>query len=221
MRALVHSPSLIHALWISAETHFLRRDPLRVATLVAEWLPMASEFGSQVGVANATMMNGWAKVMAGDVEVGLAELRDGLDRWRSTGSKMWGSHRLARAAAAFIEASHVREGAALLTEAFQVMDSNGERWCEAELLRLQGLLAISTARTAEAEACFAKAINVASSQCARLFELRAAVAMNRLPSDPSERKRRKTLLGSIYGGFTEGFDTRDLEEARALLDEFA
>ncbi len=155
-RDLAHAPTLIHALWYAAETCFLRHDPARVASLVAEWLPMASEFGSLLGVANATMMNGWAKVMTGGVEVGLAELRNGLDRWRSTGSKVWGSIRLGRAAAAFIEAGDVGQGAALLTEAFQVMDSNGERWYEAELLRLQGVILTrsSSNGTAEAAACF-------------------------------------------------------------------
>jgi predicted ATPase len=99
------------------------------------------------------------------------------------------------------------------------MDGNGERWYEAELARLQGLQASSGARTAEATACIEKAINVARSQGARLFELRAAMALSRLPCDPSERRRRKALLGSIYGDFVEGFDTPDLKEARALLDE--
>ena len=109
-RELAHAPTLIHALWYAAETYFLRRDPVGVATLVAEWLPTVSEFGSSLGVANAMMMNGWAKVMVGDVEAGLAELRNGLDRWRSTGSKIWGSIRLGRAAAAFIEAGDVGAG---------------------------------------------------------------------------------------------------------------
>ena len=184
---------------------------------------MVSEFGSPLGVANATMMNGWAKVMVGDVEVGLAELRNGLDRWRSTGSKIWGSIRLGRAAAAFIEAGDAGQGAALLTEAFQVMDSNGERWYEAELLRLQGMILArnSSSRTAEAEACFERAVKVARSQGARLFELRAAVALSRLQCAPEQRKRRTALLGSIYRRFTEGFDTPDLKEARSLLDELA
>jgi len=217
-RELAHVPTLIHALWFAAETHSLGRDPVRVATFVAEWLPMVSEFGSSLGVANATMMNGWAKVMLGDAEVGLAELRDGLDRWRSTGSKIWGSMRLGRAAAAFIEAGQAEQGAALLSEAFQVMDSRGERWYEEELLRLQGLLAGSGARTADAEAYFEKAIDCARAQGAPLFELRAAMALNRMRCEPNERRRRKALLGSIYGSFTEGFDTPDLREATTLLD---
>ena len=222
-RELAHAPTLIHALWYAAETDFLRRDPVGVATVVAEWLPTVSQFGSSLGVANATMMNAWAKVMVGDVEVGLAELREGLDRWRSTGSKVWGSIRLGRAAAAFIEAGDAREGAALLSEAFQVMDSNGERWYEAELLRLQAVILMrgSSNGAAEAEACLERAINVARLQGAHLFELRAAVGLSRLQCAPEERKRRTASLGSIYHHFTEGFDTPDLKEARSLLDEFA
>ena len=222
-RELTHAPSILHALWFAAETYFLRRDPVVVATLAAEWLPKVSEFGSSLGVANAMMMNGWATATMGDVEAGLAELRNGLDRWRSTGSKIWGSIRLGRAAAAFIEAGDVTQGAALLTEAFQVMDGNGERWYEGELLRLQGVILMrnSSNGTAEAGACFERAVKVARSQGAHLFELRAAVGLSRLQCAPQERKRRTAMLGSIYGHFTEGFDTPDLKEARSLLDEFA
>ncbi len=220
-RDLAHAPTLIHALWYAAETGFLRHDPVRVASLVAEWLPMASEFGSSLGVANASMMNGWSKVMTGDIEVGLAELRNGLDRWRSTGSKVWGSIRLGRAAAAFIEAGDVGQGAALLTEAFQVMEGNGERWYEAELFRLQGVILTrsSSNRTAEAAASFERAIKVAELQGACLFELRAAVALSRLRGAQKQRRQRKALLNSIYRRFTEGFDTPDLKEARSQLDE--
>jgi hypothetical protein len=87
--SLAHAPSLIHALWWAGETYFLRRDPVSVAMITAEWLPTVSEFGSSLGVANA-MMSGWAKVALGNAQGGLAELRDGLDRWRATGSKIWG-----------------------------------------------------------------------------------------------------------------------------------
>jgi predicted ATPase len=220
-RELAHAPTLIHALWYAAETYFLRRDPVRVATLVAEWLPTVSEFGSSLGVANATMMNGWAKVMVGNSEVGLAELRDGLDRWRSTGSKTWGSIRLGRAAAAFIHAGDAEQGAALLTEAIEVMGSNGERWYEGELLRLQGIVLSvhSLRRTAAPDACFERAVEVARSQGAGMFELRAVMALARMQCAPEQRKQRTALLGSIYDGFTEGFDTPDLKEARSLLDE--
>ena len=222
-RELEHPPSLIHALGFGAEACFVFRDPGRTLTLVAEWLPLAFEFGSAVGVANATMLRGWANVMLGEVEAGLAELHDGLGRWRSTGSKFYGPVRLGRVVAAFIEAGELEQGAALLAEAFQVMESTGERFYEAELHRLRGVLLAtsSSSRPAEAEACFENAINLARSQGARLFELRASMALSRLPCDPEQRKRRKALLSSIYDAFTEGFDTLDLKEARALFDELS
>jgi predicted ATPase/class 3 adenylate cyclase len=220
-RELEHSPTLNHALWYAAEIYFLRRDPVAVATVVAEWLPSVSQFGSSVGVANATMMSGWAKVMAGDAAAGLAELREGLDRWRATGSKPWGSIRLGRAAAAFIEAGDDEQGATLLAEAFQVMEDNGERWYEAELLRLQGVVLFGRApeRTTEAQWRFERAIEVARSQGALLFELRAAAALCRLPCAREQSDARAARLAAICSSFTEGFDTPDLEEARSLLDQ--
>ena len=221
-RELAHPPTLIHVFGTCGDFYFLRREPASIMSLAAEWLSLTSGFGSAVGVANAMMARGWAKTLLGGYETGLAELRDGLDQWRSTGSKAWGPNRLGRAAAAFIEAGEVDEGVAVLAEAIHAMESTGQRWYEAELHRLQGLLAASSrARTAEAEACFEKAIDVAHSQEARLFELRAAMALSQLQCDPEQRKRRTVLLGSIYGRFAEGFDTPDLAEARTMLDELA
>jgi predicted ATPase len=103
------------------------------------------------------------------------------------------------------------------------MNSNGEHWCEAELHRLQGVILMrsSSNHRAKAEACFERAVKVARSQGARLFELRAAVALGRLQCAPEQRKHRNALLGAIYSGFTEGFDAPDLKEARSLLDELA
>ena len=218
-RELAHPPTSIHVFGMCGDLFFLRRDPTRIMSLAAEWLSLTSSFGSAVGVANAMMARGWATTLLGGHEAGLAELRDGLDRWRSTGSKAWGPNRLGRAVAAFIEAGEVDQAVVLLAEAFQAMENTGQRWYEAELHRLQGLLASLAVRTAEAEACFEGAINVARSQGARLFELRAAMALSRLQCGREQRKRRRALLVSIYGGFAEGFDTPDLEEARALLDE--
>jgi predicted ATPase len=96
-------------------------------------------------------------------------------------------------------------------------------WYEAELHRVKGLLLLASSIDAQAEAvaCFEHAMAVAHAQGARLFELRAAVALSRQQCDPDQRKRRKALLGSVYGSFIEGFDTPDLKEARALLDALA
>jgi class 3 adenylate cyclase/predicted ATPase len=220
-RELAHPPTSIHVFGMFGDLCFLRREPQRIMFLAEEWLSLTSSFGSAVGVANAMMARGWATILLGEYETGLAEMRDGLDRWRSTGSKAWGPNRLGRAVESFTEAGEVEQGIAVLAEAIQSMESTGQRWYEAELHRLQGLLASSGARTAEAEACFENAIAVAHSRGALLFELRAAVALSRLQCGREQRKRRKELLVSIYGRFTQGFDTPDLDEARALLDELA
>jgi predicted ATPase len=137
-RELGHPPTLVHALGFAAEACFVFRDPVSTLTVVTEWLPLATQFGSALGVANTTMLHGWANVMLGEVETGLAGLRDGLARWRATGSKFYGPVRLGRAASTLLEAGEIEDGAALLAEAFQVMESTGERWYAAELHRPRG-----------------------------------------------------------------------------------
>jgi predicted ATPase len=220
-RELAHPPTSIHVFGMCGDLCFLRRDSNRVMLLADEWLSLTSNFGSAVGVANAMMARGWATTLLGDHGAGLAELRDGLDRWRSTGSKVWGPNRLGRAVDAFIAAAEVDQGTILLDEAFEAMESTGQRWYEAELHRLRGLLASSADRTADAEACFEDAMRVARSQGANLFELRAAMASSRLPCGPEQSERRRERLVSIRGRFMEGFHTPDLDEARALLGELA
>ena len=222
-RGLAHQPSLIHALWMGADTHFLRHDSVTTAALVAEWLPLISDYSSSVGATNARMLLGWALVMAGEREAGLVELRDGVDRYRATSPKLLAPYRLGRAAAAFLEAGEIEEGIRFLSEALQAVETGGERWYEVELYRLKGelLLASSINAQTEVEACFQRALAIAHAQGARLFQLRAAMALSRLQCDPEERKCRNALLGSVYDGFVEGFDAPELKETRALLEESA
>jgi predicted ATPase len=111
----------------------------------------------------------------------------------------------------------------LLDEAFARVDRLEERWFEAELHRLKGeaLLASSPERGAEAEACYHQALAVARDQGARLWELRAATSLARLWRDQGRCAEAHELLAPVYGWFTEGFDTPDLNEAKGLLDELA
>jgi predicted ATPase len=219
-RELAHPPTLMHALWFGAETYFLCRDPVRTAALVDEWLPLAAGYSSSVGAANARMLRGWAMVMAGEREAGLAELRDGLDRFRKTGATLLASYRLGRAAAVFLEAGEIEEATRVLSEAIQAAETGRERWYEAELYRLKGLLMLRSSINVHEQAttCFQRASAVAHSQGARLFELRAAIALNRQKNLKEQQKRHKALLSLIYDGFVGGADTPDLKEARALLD---
>ncbi len=114
-------------------------------------------------------------------------------------------------------------GLALLTEALTLVDTTGERLYEPELYRLKGVLLLqqSSDNQAEAETCFHHALDIARNQQAKSFELRAATSLARLWQQHGKRQEAHDLLAPVYGWFTEGFDTADLQSAKALLDELA
>lgn len=216
-RDLAHPPTLAHALWFAAEIHQIRREPKNVQRTVAELLPVVSEHGSAVGMANATMLNGWARTLQGEIESGLAELRSGLTAWRETGSKFHVPYRLARAGDACRAAGLAHEGLALINEALEYAASSQDRWFSAELHRLKGELILTTAPPQEIEAGYQQAISLAQNQGARLLELRAATSLARLWRDQRRHDEADALLAPIYSSFSEGFDLADLKEAKALL----
>ena len=127
---------------------------------------------------------------------------------------------LAQAAAVYGIGGQTGEGLRLLAEALAVVDKTGERHSEAELYRLQGelLLAQSSDNTAEADACLHQALAIARRQQARSLELRAATSLSRLWQQQGKQVEARQLLAPLYGWFTEGFDTADLQEAKALLE---
>jgi predicted ATPase len=110
-----------------------------------------------------------------------------------------------------------------LTEALALVDSSGERWYAPELHRLKGifLLQQSSDNQVEAESCFHHALDIARNQQAKSFELRAATSLARLWQQQDKRQEAHDLLAPVYGWFTEGFDTADLQDAKALLDELS
>src|SRR5262249_20123707 len=114
-------------------------------------------------------------------------------------------------------------GLTVLTEALTLVDTTGERWSEPELYRLKGelLLQQSSRNQTEAESCFHQAIAIAQNQQAKSFELRIATSLARLWHSQGKRQEAYNLLAPVYGWFTEGFDTADLKDAKALLDALA
>jgi predicted ATPase len=114
-------------------------------------------------------------------------------------------------------------GLMALVEALALVDTTGERWYEPELYRLKGILLLqqSSDNQADAETCFHHAISMAQSQQAKSWELRAATSLARLWQQQGKRQEALDLLAPVYGWFTEGFDTADLQDAKALLDELA
>jgi len=151
----------------------------------------------------------------------MAQMQQGLAAWRATGAEVFRPYGLALLAEASAKVGQREEGLTLLAEALAVTNDTGERRWEAELYRLKGelLLVHSAEQHAEAETCFRQALDIARHQQAKSWELRAAISLARLWQHQGKRATARQMLAEIYGWFTEGFDTADLQEARALLEE--
>jgi predicted ATPase len=128
-------------------------------------------------------------------------------------------HHIALLARAYEIAGQNEEAVTLLDEAFQIVDRTGERQFAAELNRHKGQLLLRQGHSEAAEELYRKALSIAEEQGAKLWELRAVVSLARLRRDQSRRTEARDLLAPVYGWFTEGFDTVDLKDAKALLDE--
>ena len=150
-------------------------------------------------------------------------MQEGLLALRATGTEVLRPYCLGLLADEYGKMGQVREGLALLDEALALVHKTGERWPEAELHRLKGelLLSLSADNHAEAEGCLHQALAVARRQQAKTLELRAAMSLSRLWQQQGKRREAHQLLAEIYGWFTEGFDTADLQDAKALLQELA
>jgi predicted ATPase len=161
--------------------------------------------------------------MQGQGTEGLTQLCQGLDAYRATGAAFQRPHFLGMLAAVHRSLGQPEAGLTALREALALVEKTGERYYAAELHRLQGelLLQHATPEVPHAEACFQQALAIARRQQAKSLELRAAMSLSRLWQQQGKRDEAQGLLAPIYGWFTEGFDTADLQEARALLEELA
>jgi predicted ATPase len=183
---------------------------------------------------HATILRGWALAEQGQV-AGIVQMRQGLATYKTAGGQEMQSYFLALLVEAYGKTGQAEEGLTLLAEALAVIDKTGERFYEAELYRLKGQLVLQfgvrspkskeeslassvQSLEAEAEECFQKAIAVAQRQQAKSLELRATVSLARLWQQQDKKDEARQMLAEIYGWFTEGFDTKDLQEAKALLD---
>jgi predicted ATPase len=173
---------------------------------------------------SATSLVHWVRALAaqGRDEVGILQIRRSLAASRATGAEHIRPFHLARLAETYGAEGQPEEGLRVLAEPVAAAHSIEECWFEAERHRLKGelLLALSANHQAEAEVCFQQALAVARQQQARSWELRAAISLGRLWQQ-GKRVEAHQLLAAVYGWFTEGFDTADLQEARALLAELA
>src|SRR5262249_23435704 len=154
---------------------------------------------------------------------GIEQIHQGLIAVRATGSVGHLPHFLALLAEAYGTMEQPEAGLTVLNEALTLANTTGARWYEPELHRLKGelLLQQSSSNQTEVESCFHQAIAIAQNQQAKSFELRAATNLARLWQSQGKREEARQVLGDVYGWFTEGFDTADLQDAKALLDELS
>ncbi len=155
--------------------------------------------------------------------MGIAEIRQGLAAELATGAKTWQPYLLGMLAEAFGEGGHSEEGLNALSDALVVIDNGEVRFYAAELYRLKAALLLkqATPDVSQAEGYFQQALDIARRQQAKSLQLRAATSLARLWQQQDKRTEARELLAPVYGWFTEGFDTADLQEAKALLTELA
>jgi predicted ATPase len=174
-------------------------------------------------MACGSILRGWALAHQGRAKEGIAQITQGLMDFRATGAEINRSYFLTLLAEVHGILGEPEAGLTALTEALTLVDTTGERWYEPELYRLKGTLLLqqSSDNQAEAETCFHHALEIARTQQAKSFELRAATSLARLWQQQGKRQEAHDLLAPVYQWFTEGFDTADLQDAKALLEMLA
>jgi predicted ATPase len=218
-RRLAHQPSLALSLNFGARLHLLVGDNAAVGERADQLVAVTTEQGFPLWRAQGTMFCGWVKVENGDVAEGISLLRSGSTAFRATGSGVFMPYHIALLARAYEITGQVEAALSLLDDALQIVETIGERWFAAELHRRKGQLLLRQEHPEAAEELYRKALSIAVEQEAKLWELRAAVSLARLRGDQGRRAEARNLLAPVYNWFTEGFDTADLKEAKALLDE--
>jgi predicted ATPase len=216
---LSHAYSLAFAQNYAAFLHCFRREFAAAHRRAEATVDLAREHRLPQWLAQTSICQGFALVGLGQPEQGIAELRAGLAAWTATGSRVLGAQWLGLLAEAHLRAGQSDEALTALDRAAEAATATGESHYQAEIYRLRGVLLGETGENAEATAWLQRAIDTAHSQQAKSLELRAATSLARLWSEQGKRAQARHLLAPVYGWFTEGFDTADLKEARALLDE--
>ena len=223
VQEVAHSLSLACALDYTAMFHQYRREGQASQACAEAAIALSAEQGSVVYLAHGMVQRGWALAEQGQTEEGVTQIGSGLGAWRTTGAEVQRPYYLALLAETYGKSGQAEEGLHVLTEALALVARTGECWWEAELHRLTGelLLRHTVSEVPKAEARFQDALAVARRQQAKSLELHAALSLSRLRQRQGKRTEARELLAPVYSWFTEGFDTADLCDARALLEELA
>jgi predicted ATPase len=182
---------------------------------------LCTENGFSHWINFGRILEGWAEICTGDVDHGTKKLRAGMIAWQEGGARLWLPIFLMLEAEACAKAGRGDAALEAIEEALVISNDTGERWALTELLRVKARLlqAAGRAEAGEIEAILLKSLQIARAQKARCWELRASCDLARLWQEQGHGAKALTLLQSIYGQFTEGFDTADLRDARALMED--
>jgi predicted ATPase len=222
---LAHPHSLALALRCAALLYQFRRETEVVKARAEAVIALAREQGFPFWVPLGMMARGGALAEQGQEEEGIQQLQQGMAILQGQGVELFRLYYLALLAAAYSKVGRADNGLAALADAPALVEKTGDRRYEAELYRLKGELTLQSkvqgpkSKVEEAEAYFLKAIEISRRQQAKSLELRAVMSLSRLWQQQGERQEAHSMLSEIYDWFTEGFDTKDLQEAKVLLEE--
>jgi class 3 adenylate cyclase/predicted ATPase len=218
-----HPTTLMFALHAARFNHIARGNYPATNTLIDELITLADEKGALYWKATGTALQGTLFALTGRASDAVRAITSSITLLRSSGTTLAEAYYLSFLAMAYADLGQIDDARRCIDDALDKVERSNERWCEAEVNRTAGELALKSPErdAAKAEAYFDRALSVARQQQTKCWELRAAMGMARLWRDQGKRNEARDLLAPIYGWFTEGFDTRDLKEAKALLDELA
>ena len=210
-----HPPSLNMALSYAAQLHIYRREPELILDRLTAAEAVAVEQRLSVFL-NPQILRGAALLLLGQTKEAIASLRAGLPPGRTGGVRSLG---FALLTTALMETGEYPEAMTLISEALQGVEATGEGFWTPELHRSRGLVLLAQNKLAEGEAAIRQSLELSHKQQEKSWELRAATSLARLWGEQGRRAEARELLAPVYSWFSEGFDTPDLNEAKALLDE--
>ena len=218
-----HAATLMYVLTHVSTTHLCCGSYATASAKLDELVALAGEKGSPIWKSYGALRQGWLAAMTNKAAGAVQIITSAIDAARSAGSTLWTPVNLSHLARAYAAFGKFDAAWRCIGEAMTAMATTKETWWEAEVNRTAGEIVLIDPQSdsAKAEAHFARALAVARQQQAKSFELRAAISLARLWRDQGKVRQARDLLAPVYGWFTEGFDTRDLKEAKVLLDELA
>ncbi len=221
--------NLAASMYYVALLHQFRREVQATRERAEAVMTLCTEHGFALYLARGTIIRGWAVAAQGDSQDGIAQMRQGLASQHAISTGLGDPHRLALLAESHGNFGQADEGLRILAEVSMTVDKTGEHRWDSELHRLKGEFLMASEgkrhrdehaeeRSTKAEACFHQALDVSRAQQAKSLELRAATSLARLWQSQDKHQEAYDLLAPVYDWFTEGFDTADLQEARAMLE---